>query len=120
VRIELGGGQFADVKEVDELRSGDRHAANAAFTLRIDPETKQAILPGDMDDNMRRALLCRIITAWNLQWPLPSRRPDSLDKLTLEQEDALYKGIEEHFKVIKGQDEDPSEEGTVPTSDSAS
>lgn len=120
MRIDLGNSQWADVKDVDDLRAGDRRAVNKQITLRVDQETHEVGIPGDMDDNMRNALLARIITGWNLQWPVPNGRTEILDKLTMTQIDALYKGVQEHFDVIRGKDEDPAEKGSDPTGASSS
>ncbi len=112
MRIELGNGQYADVLEVDDLRDGHRTKVNAAIQLRVDPDTKQVIIPGDMDDAMRRALYGEIITGWNLNYPVPGKRPDSLDHLTFDQADALRKGTEKHFKAVRGTED---EENADPT-----
>lgn len=112
MRIDLGNGQFADVKEVSELRDGDKDAVSGSYRVAVDPETNEITVPGNRGTLMRRALLCRIITGWNLQFPLPSKRPDSLDKLTFEQSRALRKGTDEHFKLIVEQITDENADPT--------
>lgn len=99
-RIELGNGQFADVREVDELRSGDRDAFNGAVKIAIDPDTSTALLPGNYRRLREKALAARVIEGWNLQHVIPSKRADSLDKLTFEQEDKLYAGLAEHIRAV--------------------
>ena len=116
IRIDLGSGQFADVLDTSELRDGDRVAIKASYKLGVDPDTKQVTVPGDREDSMRRALLCRLITGWNLQFVIPSKRPDSLDRLTIEQARALYKGTQEHFDLLTADEDDEAD----PTGDSSS
>jgi hypothetical protein len=120
VDIDLEDGKTVTVKEIEELSSGDANAVRAAQVVKIDPKTEEAYIPGSQGDRMHAALLTRIITAWNLQWPLPHKRKDSLEKLTLKQQRLLYQGVKGHLAAIKEAEQDPSEEGTDPTNDSAS
>lgn len=119
-RIELpgDGGFYIDVKEVHELRSGDRRAAQSAITFTIDPETGSRTLHGDWQTRAKRALAARIITGWNLNFAIPKGDPAVIDKLTMAQEDALYKGIAEHVDAMDDEP-DPTAEDTDPTGDSA-
>ena len=118
-RIELpDGGQYIEVKDVSELRSGDRRAVKAAVPVRMDPETREMSYPGDYNERQKNALAARIITGWNLQWPIPKGDPAILDELTTGQLDALYTGIAEHVDAMNDQ-ADPSAKDTDPTSDSA-
>jgi hypothetical protein len=116
VEIEIGDGKVVQVKEIDELTSGDGNAVRAATMVRIDTETGEGYVPGSQNDRMHAALLARIITGWNLQHALPSRRPDSLEKLTLNQQKLLYKGVEGHIKAIREAERDASGEDEDPTS----
>ena len=119
--IEIGDGKTVTVREIDELTSGDGNAVRAATVVKFDQETGEGYIPGSQNDRMHAALLKRIIVSWNLQWPVPSRRPDSLDKLTLKQQKLLYKGVEGHLKAIReAEQDDPAAEGTDPTGDSES
>lgn len=121
MRIELGDGFWADVREIDDLRDADRVAVNGSWSYGVDPDTETPTIPGDADDKMRQTLARRIITAWNLQPPVPSKRPASLGELTLGQARKLYLGIQRHLEVIKGLDDnDPSVPGSDPTEGSAS
>jgi hypothetical protein len=121
VDIDLGDGKTVTVKEIDELTSGDGNAVRAAQTVYINPETEEPYVPGSQNDRMHTALLRRIITSWNLQWPLPHKRPDSLDKLTLKQQKLLYDGVKGHFAAIReAEQDDPTEKDSDPTGDSES
>jgi hypothetical protein len=124
MRITLPDNQWVDVKDVTELRAGDRRAVNAATEVKVVGQgaDKTAALPGDSDDNMRYALLGRIIVGWNLQWPIPSQSvngPVVLDNLTFGQLDALYDGIQEHMQVVTGQNKTPADKESEPTSASS-
>lgn len=121
IRIELpDGGQYIEVKDVGDLNKGDRQAANAAVKLELDPETGHMLMPGDYNERMNSALAARIITGWNLQWPLPKGDPRVLDNLTMAQADALFEGIKDHVEAINAARVDPREKGTDPTVGSAS
>lgn len=100
VEIDLGEGKYAVLKEIDELRSGDTKRANSSYELRRDPETGQIIVPGDLDDNVWRALARSVITDWNLEPPIPAKRPESLDKLTLSQEDKLITALKPYVQAV--------------------
>lgn len=106
IEVDLGDGKYAVIKEIDELRSGDTKKVNESFSLRTDPESGEVIIPGDMDDSMWRALARNIVTDWNLEAAIPSKRPDSLDKLTLSQEDKLREALQPHLRAIKRVKED--------------
>lgn len=100
IEVDLGDGKFAVIKEIDELRSGDTLKVNSSFALKKDPETGEVIVPGDMDDLAWRALARSVVLDWNLEPPIPSKRPDSLDKLTLGQEDKLREGITPLLRAV--------------------
>jgi hypothetical protein len=121
VNLSEDGSQFMEIKDLSELNSGDRRAVKAAVNVTIDPETGNQVYPGDMNDRMTNALAARVITNWNLQWPLPSRDITSLDKLTFAQYDAMSEGLEEFRKAInKAETTSPAMRGTDPTAGSAS
>lgn len=121
VRINLtpDGGQWADVKDVSDLKAGDRRVVRAAVGFRINPETKEVEWPGDYSDRTKAALASRVIVNWNLQYPVPNGDVTVLDELTMPQYDALMKGIQPLIDACQEQ-VDPSEQGTVPTNDSGS
>src|SRR6185437_10142997 len=106
-----------------ELRDKDRKAVNRTLTLEIDPVTQLPVIPGSMDDDMRDALLQRIVTGWSFEnLPLPkddpgnpaTDEPGSLDKLTIQDARLLHEAIKPHMLLITGQ-EDPNKPGTDPT-----
>ena len=114
MRVELTDGAWADIAEVGELRDKHRKAVNKAVVLELDAQNKP-VIPGDMDDNMRDALLRLIVTGWSFEHlPLPSADSESLDKLTIQDARLLHKAIKPHMLLITGQ-EKPTEPGTDPT-----
>jgi Arc/MetJ family transcription regulator len=118
MRVELDASSWAEIMDVSELRSGDRKAVNKAVRVELD-EKQQPILSGALTQDMRDALLKRVVRDWSFPFPIPEKDPVSLDKLTLEQEDALNKAIKPHMDLIDGT-VDPTRRDTDPTADSAS
>jgi hypothetical protein len=118
MRVELDSSNWADIADVSELRSGDRRAINRTVRLELD-ENEKPILTGSLTQGMRDALVKRVVSNWSLPFPIPEKDPGSLDKLTLEQEDALDKAVEPHMALISG-NVDPGKRGSDPTEDSAS
>lgn len=121
MRVELTNGAWADIRDVSELRDKDRKAVNRTLNLEIDPVTQLPVIPGSMDDDMRDALLRRIIDGWSFEnLPLPRDNPGSetedgsLDLLTIQDARLLHEAIKPHMLLITGQ-EDPNKPGTVPT-----
>ena len=121
MRIDLPDGDWADVRELDELRDGDRKALNKAvsLTLTSDEGDNTGHLPGSYEDDMMDALLARVVTNWSLRMPLPSRLRKVLDDLTLGQAKALRDGVKPHYDLLMER-VDPNAHGTDPTSGSAS
>lgn len=116
MRVDLTDGAWADIRDVSELRDKDRKAVNAQVTLAVDPQTQMPVIPGSMDDDMRDALLRRIVTGWSFEYlPLPADDIESLDKLTIPDARLLHEAIKPHMLLITGQ-ENPNKQGTVPTS----
>lgn len=116
MRVELTGGNWVDVVDVENLRDKDRKAVNKAVTLEV--KDGRPVIPGDMDDNMRDALLKRIVTGWSFEHiPLPANDPkcpeESLDLLTIPDARMLHEAIAPHMKLITGQ-ETPTAPGGSP------
>ena len=111
MRVELGDGQWAELKEVDQLRRSDQKAALRAMNLTIDPETKTVIQNGVNDLDMADALLERIITSWSFPNAINKQ---SLGQLSLEQGDKLQEAVKPHLDLI-AQKVDPGKKDTDPT-----
>lgn len=104
---------WVEISGPDELRNGDRKAVNKATSIHLD-ENGQPVIPGSLYDDRRDALLRRIILSWSFPSSVPSVDPEALDRLTIEQGDALNEAVKPHMKLIDG-DENPSKRGTDPT-----
>jgi hypothetical protein len=106
MRVELTSGGWVDIVDPADLRDKDRKAVNKAVTLQMD-EAGKPVIPGDMDDNMRDALLKRIVTAWSFEAiPLPRDDPkcpeESLDRLTIPDAREIHEAIKPHMTLITG------------------
>lgn len=116
--------RWATIKNKEELNAGDRRAMRGAAPVQIvvNEERRQVTrqLAGDFEDQQRNALLARIITDWNLQWPLPAGDPAVFDDMPIDQLDKLYEAIEPHMLFLNGGMPDPTEKDTDPTSPSES
>lgn len=104
MQVSLGGTDWADIKEVSELRRADRNAVNKTIVFEADTGTQRPVLRASLDDDMATAVLTRVIDNWSLPLPLPSADPASLDKLTLEQDDKLREAIQPHLDAIRGRE----------------
>lgn len=115
--VKLDETNWAQLKEVSDLRRYDRKAFNAATVSEFDGDTKHLIMRGSTEDEMVDAVLISVVLNWSLQLPLPSADPASLDKLTLEQDTALREAIQPHFIALKGENV-PVKGNETPTQDS--
>ena len=111
MRVDLGEGQWAEIKEVSELRRSDQKAALRASSLVIDPDTKTVSLNGANDQDMADALLERIITSWSFPNAVNKQ---TLGQLSLEQGDKLQEAIKPHLELISAK-VDPAKRDTDPT-----
>lgn len=117
MRIEIGDGQWAEITPVEQLTRLDRKAVNAAIVF--EQNGGSPVVRASMDDDMATALLARVCTDWSLPWPPPAADPSSLDKLSLDQDDALRKAIQPHITAILGKNA-PVPGNETPTPASAS
>lgn len=100
-RVELDkAGNWADLKDVEEIRDGDRKRVNRAVKMQVD-EDNRPVLRGGIEDDMRDALLTGIVENWNLPIPLPKDDPESLDKLTIEQGKNLREAVEPYMDLVR-------------------
>lgn len=119
MRIQIDAKNWAELKPIEDLTRKDRTAVNAVVLYELDPENSHPIFHGDSDDNMVGALLGRICMDWSLPFLNPVTDPSSLDKLTLEQDDALREACAPYLAAIRGRNA-PSQENAVPTAGSGS
>lgn len=117
MRVDIGGGQWADIRPVSELTRADRIAVREV--IEYDYDGKGLTFRASSDDKAAAACLSRVCLDWSLPLPPPSVNIGSLDHLSLAQDDALRASVEEHLKAIQGKNA-PLEENPVPTASSAS
>lgn len=118
MQIKLDETNWADIKEVSELRRVDRKAINAVTSFEIDPATQRPVLRASVDDEIAEAVMKSVVNDWSLQLPLPKVDASYLDRLTLEQDTALREAIQPHINALQG-NTTPVKANEVPTPDSA-
>ncbi|MEV7006848.1 hypothetical protein [Streptosporangium sp. NPDC051022] len=108
MRVDLPGGQWADLLAPSDLRAGDMKA------MRRDQALTGVVATMGWWDAARDVLLRRIITAWSLPLPLPRDLPGteeeagSLDRVTIPVYQALLDTLEPYIALINGEaPEDP-------------
>lgn len=108
MRVDLPGGQWADLLDPADLRAGDMKA------MRRDQLLTGGIATMGWWDAARDVLLRRVITAWSLDLPLPRDLPGteeeagSLDRVTIPVYQALLDALAPYIALINGEaEEDP-------------
>lgn len=136
MQVKLDETNWANLKEVSDLRRGDRKAVNEKIIVEATTDGRP-IIRQSMDDDVADAVLEHVVLDWSLPLPLPAADPyrpavispkgelvspeniGSLNKLTIPQADALYEAIKPHVAALTGQSA-PVKENETPTADSAS
>lgn len=103
-RITLPAGDdgtehWAEIRPVSDLRARDKKAVTRAITVDVGDDGVSHVSVGIADD-MRDALLVRLITAWSYELPLPVADPASLDELPVAAYDALIEATKEHYRLV--------------------
>jgi hypothetical protein len=114
MRVDLGEGQWAELKELNQLTRGDKKAVLRATTMELDPSEGKAYISGANDEDQADALMRRIVVEWSFPMPLPSSDPKVLDRLSLEQGDRLQEAVKPYLELINTK-VDPAKKGTDPT-----
>lgn len=112
MRTELPGGNWAELKPVNELTRADRRAVNAAIVFEQDGG--KPVVRASMDDDMFAALAGRVILDWSFPLPTPAVDPNGLDRLTLDQDDELHKALQPYLDAVLGKNA-PAKGNEVPT-----
>jgi hypothetical protein len=112
MRVPLDGQNWVEIKPVSELTRADRMAVNEVIVYEKSEDN--LILRASADDKAAGAVMARVITDWSFPMGVPSVDPSSLDRLSLEQDDALRAAVEEHLKAIQGKNA-PAPGNEVPT-----
>jgi hypothetical protein len=119
VRVAIDDSNWAEIKPVEELTRAHRKAVNEFLVSEYDPASGRLVIRASADDAMSAALLHLICTDWSLPIHNPSMDKDSLDRLSLEQDEKLRAAIQPHINAIKGLNA-PVPANEVPTKGSAS
>lgn len=119
MRVELPGGHWAELKPAEELTRADRKAVNAFVVYEVNAEAGRLVVNAGRDDEANAALLARICTDWSLPFPPPATDPSHMDRLSLEQDDALREAIRPHMEAVLGRNA-PVNKNEGPTAGSAS
>lgn len=113
-RIELPStqtdGEHHWVEYRDKLKAGDRFAVQAVAKVELGSGTDDKRVASflEMQNDMRNALLGRIITAWSFPDPIPSQNSFAAadvvigNVLDLEDYAALEKAVEPLMDLIQG------------------
>jgi hypothetical protein len=74
--VDLTNDKWAEFREISSLNAGDRLAIRRVQKVPMG-EWSQHEVSGAWQDEMRVALLQRVIVGWNYEgWPIPSITPD--------------------------------------------
>jgi hypothetical protein len=109
MRVDLPGGQWADLKELDDLIEDDRQAARKALSVVTDDDGNMELNAG-MGDAMRNAVMAQVITGWSFEGkPLPKDLPGVIGSLPIATARALRKATKDHYELIWADDDaDPT------------
>ena len=107
-RVELPSGGWIEFR--DKLKAGDRFAVQAVAKVELGSGTDDKRVASflEMNNDMRNALLGRIITAWSFPDPIPSQNSFAAadvvigNVLDLEDYAALEKEVEPLMDLIQG------------------
>lgn len=110
MRIELPEGNWAEIRDVDDLYDEDRKKVLGALTFTLDLESRTRLYRGDTDEAMVDAMLRLVVENWSYtHLAIPGKNPNSLGKLKIAHARALREGVAKHMKVVLGTDEpDPT------------
>jgi hypothetical protein len=104
-KIDLPSGAWVEIRE--DLKAKDRFAVQDVATLEVGEGRNKASLYG-MQNDMRNALLGRIITAWSFPVPVPSQNSFAAadviigDALDLDDYGVLAEEVEPLMDKIQG------------------
>jgi hypothetical protein len=106
-KLELPSGGWVEYRE--ELKAGDRFAAQAAAESIIGEDNRPRLNALGMNNSMRNALLAAIITGWSYPVPVPAGNDFVPDKeayigntMPLRDYNVLAEAVEPLMKEIGG------------------
>ena len=100
MNVALPSGHKAELR--DQILAGDKRAANAAIEVHMDADGGR-VVSVSMTDNVKYALLTRLLVSWDVGQPVPSQVVDPvglLDSLPLDDLDALSDAIDPLYRRI--------------------
>lgn len=100
MRVPLPRDQWAEFRDIEDLKGGDAKAIRRATKFEIRDGKLTEISMG-LDDDQTDALLARIITSWSLfNYGLPMMDPTSLDEIPLDTYNALVEAAKPYKDAI--------------------
>lgn len=110
MRIELPEGNWADLRDPDDLYEEDRELVLQALTYTLDLESKTRLYRGDTEEAMVNAMLRLVVQNWSYTHLLiPGKDPKAIGRLKISHARALREGVSRHMRIVYGTDEpDPT------------
>lgn len=100
MRVKLPNDQWAEFRDLADLKGGDAKAMRRATRFKVEDGQLSEITAGIADEQMD-ALLARIITSWSLfNYALPIADPSSLDEIPLDTYNALVDAAQPYKDAI--------------------
>lgn len=99
MRVDLPGGNWAELRGLDELRAKDKVAIQRALSYVPDPDGKPMLINAGMQEDMQIALLVSVITSWSYG-DMPVTRAQ-LEDLPLDAYNALSEATTDHLEVMR-------------------
>lgn len=110
MKVELADGHWAELRPIEEITAGDRRRMWLAWDAAEGGDISKSLSATD-------ALICMLVTNWDLDLPLPATNPSVLDELSIEMSNALGRAVDPFAKKLRPSfDVDPAKES--PTSPS--
>lgn len=114
-RVELPSGNYAVLRDAEELIAKDARVAKAAFSVRV-AEDNSRELTGDLTDKVKYALLKETIIEWSFAGlPLPKDAVDPdgvMGGLTLKDMNKLLEAVEPSYNAVMEIEEGPKAKKT--------
>ena len=102
MKVALPSGHEADLR--DQVLAGDKYAANEAIKVEVQDDGTR-VLSASMTDQVKYALLTRLIVSWDIGQPVPSMVVDPvglINSLPLDDIEALADAIEPIYNRVMG------------------
>lgn len=100
MHVVMPSGATAELR--DKLTGKDKFAVQAAIRMSLDTTTGLQDLKGSITNDMRNALLGRLVESWSLSLPLPGVAEDALGEMDLDDYNALADAVEPLLQKVVG------------------